>query len=207
MARLRQNRPHRHPALALAFLALTSPGAHAAAPPWTPREGAELIGTAAPAWTHLRWIQGGPLTLGGLRGKAVLLRFWTDECPYCTATAPTLAALDRRFRNRGLVVVAVHHPKSRAGHDPEVVRRAARTLGLGFAVGTDEAWSMLRAYGVGTHFKRFTSVTFLIDTAGVIRFVHDGGELHPGGGEGHHECDLAYQALMSAIEDLLPSRR
>src|SRR5262245_41689634 len=50
-------------------------------------EGADLIGTTAPTWRGLQWLQGGPLSLEQLRGKVVLIRFWTAGCPLCTHTA------------------------------------------------------------------------------------------------------------------------
>jgi peroxiredoxin len=101
------------------------------------------------------------------------------------------------------VVVGLHHPKSEAARDPSLVREAARDLGFEFPVGLDNEWTTVRAYGVGRIFKRYTSVSFLIDRRGIIRFVHDGGEYHPGAEPGHEECGAAYRALESAIETLL----
>ena len=52
-----------------------------------------VLGKPAPDWPELRWAQGGPLALSDLRGKVVLVRFFTDpDCPYCSATAPALKA-------------------------------------------------------------------------------------------------------------------
>ena len=188
----------------LALLAGLTAGitAHAA---WTPNEGRDLIGTRAPEWRGIRWIQGGPLSLADLRGKVVLLRFWLTDCPYCTRTAPALRDLFERYRGRGLVVVGIHHPKSRGARDPAKVEEAARELGMAFPIGQDNDWTTIRAYGVGTHFQRFTSVSFLIDASGTIRFVHDGGEFHGGGGADHRECNEAFEALESEIGKLLSS--
>ncbi len=173
------------------------------APGWEPEEGADLIGTQAPEWQGIEWLQGGPLTLSGLRGKAVLLRFWLVDCPYCAASAPALRELWDRYRERGLVVVGLHHPKSEAARDPAVVARGARSLGFDFPIGTDDEWATIRAYGVGTKLRRFTSVSFLIDRKGTVRFVHDGGEFHAGGGEDHERCNAAYAALIEKIEEAL----
>ena len=144
---------------------------------WTPNEGAELVGTRAPELRGLTWIQGGPLTLAKLRGHPVLLRFWTDGCQLCHDSAPSLNALDEKYAPRGLVVIGVHHPKSDASKSPDVARRAARELGFGFPVATDPEWTTVRAFGVGAHFKSFTSVSILVDGEGTIRWVHDGGVL------------------------------
>jgi peroxiredoxin len=173
----------------------------AAPRPWIPTEGGALIGTRAPEWKGIEWIQGEPTTLADLRGKVVLVRFWLMDCAYCTRTAPALRELSKRYEDRGLVVVGLHHPKSDPARDPKAVARAARALGLDFRVGLDNDWETIRAYGVGRVFQRFTSVTFLIDRQGIIRFVHDGGEFHEG--EGHAECNAAYRALEAAIVEAL----
>ena len=165
-----------------------------------------MIGETAPEWKGVEWIQGEPTTLAALRGKVVLVRFWLMGCDYCTRTAPALADLSERYRDRGLVVVGLHHPKSDSARDPKAVARAARRLGFHFRVGLDNDWETIRAYGVGRVFKRFTSVTFLIDRQGLIRFVHDGGEFHEGG-NGHAECNAAYRALEAAVGDALAVRR
>jgi peroxiredoxin len=189
--------------IAILGLALAAP---AAATEWAPAEGAELVGTVAPEWSGLRWIDGGPLSLARLRGKVVLVRFWSDGCPYCEKTAPALRALDERYRKRGLVVVGIHHPKPPGASDVQVVARAARALGFTFPVATDPEWKTIGAYGVPSRFTRFTSVAFLIDRRGVVRWVHDGGEFHPGGGEGHERCNAAFDSLGAAIERLLAVR-
>lgn len=174
---------------------------HAATPgpDWTPREGTSLLGKAAPEWTGLRWIQGGPTTLASLRGRVVLLRFWLVGCPYCTRSAPALRELWQRHKDQGLVVVGVHHPKSPQSEDLATVARGARALRFEFPIATDQDWTTLGAYGVGRVFQRFTSVSFVIDRSGVFRFVHDGGEFHRGGGAEHASCNAAFEALDAAI--------
>jgi len=203
---VKRNRLPKLTACGAALLSVLALGEPAAAI-WVPREGGDLLGTSAPEWSGIRWIQGGPLTLAELKGKVVLLRFWLVDCPYCVRTAPALRELWDRYRGRGLVVVGLHHPKSEAARDPSVVARAARELGFDFPLGLDDDWTTIRAYGVGTRFRNFTSVSFLIDGRGIIRFVHDGGEFHAGGGPDHRECNAAYRALETAIENLLPGNR
>ncbi len=179
--------------------AVPSPIAGLADLPWLPAEGLELIGRGAPQWEGIDWIQRGPLTLGSLRGKVVLLRFWLTGCSYCTRTAPALNALDRRYRERGLVVVGLHHPKSAYTRERDVVRAAARELEFEFPVGTDDRWTTLERYWTGSSKRAFTSVTFLIDRDGIIRFLHDGGEFFPGAGA----AGSAYRAIEEMVERLL----
>jgi peroxiredoxin len=190
---------------ALAAALCSAPQLHAAA--WQPAEGKSLIGTRAPQWRGIQWLQGGPLSLAALHGKVVLLRFWLVDCPFCAATAPALKELSEHYGDRGLVVVGIHHPKAEELQDPAVVAKAAHAFGFTFPIGIDNEWQTIRAYGVGTTFQRFTSVSFLIDREGVIRFVHDGGEFHQGGGPKHAQCNAAYEALKEAIEEALGDSR
>ena len=76
-------------------------------------KGAELIGSQAPAWGALRWLQSEPMKLGELRGRVVLVRWWTETCPFCAASAPALRELHDTYQGRGLVVVGMYHPKPR----------------------------------------------------------------------------------------------
>jgi thiol-disulfide isomerase/thioredoxin len=184
--------------LLIALLLVTATGGIAHAE-WAPKEGGALVGTRAPELVGLRWLQGGPFTMEKLRGKVVLIRFWTDGCQFCSSTAPSLKELDARYRDQGLVVIGVHHPKSKDS-DPE---KSMRELGFTFPVATDKDWQTVKGWGVGTTFKTFTSISYLVDKEGVIRFVHDGGEWHTGGGKGHEKCQAGYDALTSTLAQLL----
>jgi peroxiredoxin len=184
----------RRRALQLFVASLAAPAR--AASVWAPAEGRELIGTPAPAWRGLHWLAGGPLDLAHLRGRPIFVRFWTNDCPFCHDSAPALGELWQRYRARGLLVVGIHHPKSPRSHAE--IRAAARALGFHFPIATDPEWATVRAYGVGSTFRRFTSVSFLIDRCGLIRFVHDGGTLAQGG--------PAHATLLTAVEAALAAR-
>src|SRR5713226_1595925 len=112
--------------LVAATLALAGVTANERAPAWALTDGRELLGTRAPELRGVEWRQGGPLTLVGLRGKGVLIRFWLTGCAYCEATAPALNELHDAYAAKGLVVVGLHHPKSDETRDRAVVERAAR---------------------------------------------------------------------------------
>jgi peroxiredoxin len=168
---------------------LAVPGAARAADP-----AAALLGTRPPEWQASRWIGSRPLRLADLRGRVVLVRWWTAGCPYCSATAPSLRALHERYGARGLTVVGMYHHKDATPFRPEVFEETARKYGFTFPVAVDDDWRTLRAWmrGVDTG---FTSVTFLLDKQGVVRHVHPGGEYRPG--------DAGYTRLAEAIERLL----
>src|SRR5437868_12467326 len=69
-----------------------------------------VIGQPAPSWDELHWL-GTPQKLAALRGKVVLIRWWSDECPLCKSTLPGLGRLYDEHQKEGLVVVGVYHPK------------------------------------------------------------------------------------------------
>lgn len=166
-----------------------------------------IVGTASPEWANERWVQGGPLTLAGLRGKVVLIRFFTDpQCPFCSATAPALNEFDREFGPRGLVVVGFYTPKPRPRATPtEEVRKVVEAYGFRFPVAVDDDWATLkrlwldRASGAG-----WTSASLLIDRRGVVRHVHPGGVFAKNSPDPRARHD--YTEMRSAIEKLLEER-
>ncbi len=169
-----------------------------------PDSGAEMLGRRAPEWSFERWVRGPALTPENLRGKVVLLRWWTDGCMYCAATLPGLERLRKRYGPEGLLVIGVYHPKPpRAVSDRDIVTNANR-LGFKGPIAVDERWTTLQRYWLdGNPQRRFTSVSFLIDRDGLIRWVHGGGEYHPSTDPEHARCDLEYRGLVSAIEQAL----
>ena len=161
-------------------------------------EGADLIGKPAPGWEVTEWL-GAPVAFGSLRGKVVLVRwFMSSECPYCSATAPALNALHVDYKDRGLVVIGMYHHKRPEPLDVEKVRGWARDYGFQFPVAIDRDWKTLRRWWLAGHQRQFTSVSFLLDKRGVIRHIHPGGTLAPGGAD--------YAALRMKIEALLAEK-
>lgn len=142
---------------------------------------AAMLGTAVPEWPAKppdQWVQGGPLTLAGLRGKVVLIRFFMDaDCPYCRATAPSLNAFQETFAERGLVVVGFYTPKPRPrAVTPEEVRGYVNAYGFTFPVAIDADWGALhRLWLDRVPNATFTSASLLIDRHGILRHVQEGG--------------------------------
>ena len=86
---------------------------------------------AAPEFAGIsEWLHSKPLTLQRLRGKVVLVDFWTYSCINCLRTLPHLEAWDKRYRKAGLVIVGVHTPEFAFEHVPANVREASRKLGV-----------------------------------------------------------------------------
>jgi thiol-disulfide isomerase/thioredoxin len=168
-----------------------------------PEDGAELIGRRAPAWSFERWIRSSALTPQDLRGKVVLLRWWTEGCDLCTATLPGLETLRKRYGRDGLVVIGVYHPKPpRAVSDRDILAFANR-LGFRGPIAVDQRWSTLERYWLADHERGFTSVSFLLDRDGLIQWVQAGGEYHPSDDPKHARCDRDYRALEQELATLL----
>lgn len=175
------------------LLGATSLGAGVAA------EGDQLLGTRPPEWTAEHWLNTEPLALEDLRGRVVLVRFWTGPgCPYCRASAPALNEWHERYAEDGLTVVGLYHHKGRGGRngaDPAAVAAYADELGFEFPLAIDPGWKTLRAWWLDGHSRGWTSVSFLLDRDGVIRHVHPGGQYVKG--------DAAYAEMEAAIQRLL----
>lgn len=168
---------------------------------WKPKEGLELIGTQAPSLNGLKWLNVEPLDMEDLRGKVVLIRFWLVGCPLCERTAPALVELYNKYKDQGLIVIGIHHPKSERTKDPQLVRRTAEGFRLTFPIAQDNNWKVINSYWLGEEERSFTSVSFLIDKKGIIRFVHDGGEFYRS--ESDQDADHAYQTIEEKIQELL----
>jgi|RhiMetdeSRZDD1v2_1073273.scaffolds.fasta_scaffold411754_3 peroxiredoxin len=155
----------------------------------------QLIGTKAKDWQVKDWLNANPVQLKDLSGEVVLVRWWTEGCPFCSATAPSLNEFYDQFHSRGLEVIGFYHHKSDQPLDPERVRRYAKQLGFKFPVAIDYDWNTLRSWWLDKSSESWTSVSFLIDRKGIIRHVHPGGQYVRG--------DAAYTALKAKIEQLL----
>ena len=168
---------------------------------------AELLDKPARAWSFDRWLDSPPLTLESLRGRVVLLRWFNTDCRYCGNTLPALETLRTRYAAQGLVIVGVFHPKPIHAVSDAFVRRTARKLGFHGPLAVDERWSTLNRWWLAGHPDRnWTSVSFLIDREGRVRWAHGGGEYHPSSDPRHARCDASYAELERTIRKLLGDR-
>jgi cytochrome c biogenesis protein CcdA/thiol-disulfide isomerase/thioredoxin len=159
----------------------------------------------APEFTGISsWLNSRPLTLSGLRGKVVLVDFWTYSCVNCLRTLPFLRAWDKAYRADGLQIVGVHTPEFAFEHEVGNVRSAVRRLGVHYAVAIDNDYGTWNAYR-----NQFWPAKYLIDRDGHIRFVHFGE-----GAYGETErvirnllAERSARALVSAaIAEAMPTR-
>jgi thiol-disulfide isomerase/thioredoxin len=116
------------------------------------------------------WINAAaPLTAGGLRGKVVLVDFWTYSCVNCLRTLPHIKAWHERYNGRGLVVLGVHTPEFDFEKDPANVRRAVLQQGIAYPVAQDNDFKTWRAFG-----NRAWPTHYLVDKKGIVRHVQVG---------------------------------
>jgi cytochrome c biogenesis protein CcdA/thiol-disulfide isomerase/thioredoxin len=115
------------------------------------------------------WVNTQPFDLQELRGKVVLLDFWTYSCVNCLRTLPYLKDWDARYRSKGLVIVGVHTPEFDFEHDLGNVRTAIDRLGVRYPVALDNAYGTWEAYS-----NQYWPAEYLIDQSGHVRHVHFG---------------------------------
>jgi len=130
------------------------------------------------------WLNSPPLTAEGLRGKVVLVDFWTYTCINWLRTLAYVRAWHEKYRDLGLVVVGVHTPEFRFEHDPENVRRAAQEMRVEYPIALDPDYGVWNDFG-----NRYWPAVYLADVEGRIRYHHFG--------EGDYDdCESAIQMLL-----------
>lgn len=115
------------------------------------------------------WLNTAPLTPDALRGKVVLVDFWTYSCVNCLRTLPYVRAWADRYRDDGLVVVGVHSPEFAFERDPANVRKAVADLRVDYPVALDNNFAIWRAFD-----NQYWPAHYLIDARGRLRYQHFG---------------------------------
>ena len=150
--------------------AVPVPTATLAPPP--PCEGARGgdVGDCAPEFAGTQeWLNSEPLSLDGLRGRVVLIDFWTYTCVNCIRTLPYLQSWHQRYAEDGLVIVGVHTPEFEFEKRLDNVRQATIDEGVAWPVVQDNEFSVWRSYN-----NRYWPAKYLIDHTGVVRYRHFG---------------------------------
>lgn len=115
------------------------------------------------------WINTPALTMAGLRGKVVLVEFWTFACSNCQAVQPWVVGWDARYAAEGLVVLAVHTPELSFERDLGNVRAAVSAAGLRYPIAVDPEYATWNAFQ-----NRYWPALYFVDKRGHIRHVHYG---------------------------------
>jgi cytochrome c biogenesis protein CcdA/thiol-disulfide isomerase/thioredoxin len=115
------------------------------------------------------WLNSEPLVLSNLKGKVVLIDFWTYSCINCVRTLPYITAWDRLYRDKGLVIIGVHSPEFEFEKNIDNIKSAVARYGIGYPVAVDnnlETW---------VNFKnRYWPAHYLIDQNGQVVYTHFG---------------------------------
>lgn len=127
-----------------------------------PYPGPEIAGINA-------WINSSPLTNADLRGKVVLIDFWTYSCINCLRTLPYLKAWYAKYHARGFEIIGVHAPEFEFEHDLANVKQAVAKLGILYPVALDNDYVTWRNYQ-----NQFWPAHYLIDKQGNVVYVHFG---------------------------------
>src|SRR4051812_4453130 len=131
-----------------------------------------VLGTAPEFTGTQRWFNtpgGRPESLRSLRGRVVLVDFWTYTCINCIRTLPYLKAWDRRYRRAGLAIVGVHTPEFAFEHDAGNVARAIGRFGVRYPVAQDNENATWDAYG-----NEYWPADYLVDARGRVRYASFG---------------------------------
>ena len=127
------------------------------------------LGQPAPEVTGAPWITGGPLSMQALRGRVVLVEFWTYGCVNCENVIPQLRAWHEKYGPTGLVVVGVHSPEFPWEKRRDKVVAATKRFGIRYPVVQDNDFAIWNRWGV-----RAWPTMLLVDRQGVVRYRHIG---------------------------------
>jgi cytochrome c biogenesis protein CcdA/thiol-disulfide isomerase/thioredoxin len=148
-----------------------------------------VLGPAPEFLGTQRWFNTHPLTMATLRGRVVLVDFWTYTCINCIRTLPYVKSWDARYRDQGLTIVGVHTPEFAFERNASNVSAAIERQGIRYPVVQDNAYGTWNAFG-----NQAWPAKYLIDARGQVRYVHLG--------EGEYEeTEAAIRTLLAEAGD------
>ncbi|SAK92615.1 redoxin domain-containing protein [Caballeronia temeraria] len=131
---------------------------------------AQINDNVAPEFAGIHhWHNSEPLALAQLRGKVVLVDFWTFACGNCINTLPAVKSWNQKYKDKGLVVVGVHTPEFPFEQDTNNVKRAIERFGITYPVAQDNRYATWAAYG-----NQYWPAFYLIDKHGRVAYTHFG---------------------------------
>jgi thiol-disulfide isomerase/thioredoxin len=137
------------------------------------------------------WLNSAPLTAADLRGRVVLVQFWTFTCINWLRTLPYIRAWAEKYENDGLLVLGAHTPEFWFEHDLENVRRAVKDMQIEYPVAVDNDYAIWDAFA-----NRYWPALYFVDAEGAIRDHHFG--------EGRYEqSERVIQQLLAVDRELV----
>jgi thiol-disulfide isomerase/thioredoxin len=140
-----------------------------AKPAATAAEALPVEGQAPSLSGAVEWLNSPPLTIEALRGKVVLVDFWTYSCINCLRAIPYVRAWAEKYKDQGLVVIGVHAPEFAFEKNVENVRQAIKDLKIDYPVAIDNDYAIWRAFN-----NSYWPAHYFIDAEGRIRHHHFG---------------------------------
>lgn len=130
---------------------------------------------AAPNFSGInQWFNSGPLNIASLRGRVVLVNFWTSGCINCVRTLPHVTRMHALYHDKGLVVVGVHTPEFPFERSAASIQAAIARHGIHYPVAQDNDYATWKAYG-----NHYWPAQYVIDKSGRIALTHLGEGNHP----------------------------
>jgi thiol-disulfide isomerase/thioredoxin len=127
------------------------------------------VGIKAPDITSQTWLNSAPIHLADLKGKVVMVEFWTFGCYNCRNVEPHVKEWHQKYAGQGLVVIGVHSPEFSYERNLDKVTRYLKEHDIRFPVPIDNDFSTWNRYG-----NRYWPAMYLIDKQGMVRYVRVG---------------------------------
>lgn len=125
---------------------------------------------AAPDFTGIgKWFNSAPLKVADLRGKVVLVNFWTYGCVNCVNTLPHVTQLYSKYKDKGFVIVGIHTPEFPFEHSSNSVQAALKRHGITYPVAQDNKSATWNAYR-----NQYWPAQYIVDQSGRIVYSHAG---------------------------------
>jgi thiol-disulfide isomerase/thioredoxin len=129
-----------------------------------------VVNQVVPEFTGINhWLNSDPLTMQQLRGKVVLVDFWTYTCINCIHVLPYVKTWNDKYKDQGLVVVGVHTPEYSFERDTDNVQKAIKRLGITYPVAQDNHYATWSAYD-----NQYWPAFYLVDKKGRVVYTHFG---------------------------------
>jgi thiol-disulfide isomerase/thioredoxin len=127
------------------------------------------VGVPAPEISEQSWLNSGPMQISELKGKVVLVEFWTFGCYNCRNVEPYIKVWHQKYADKGLVVIGVHAPEFSHERSVANVQRYVREHAIRYPVAIDNDFSTWNRYN-----NRYWPAIYLIDKRGIIRYLRIG---------------------------------
>lgn len=137
-----------------------------------------------------QWVNSEPLTMKQLRGKVVLVHFWTHGCYNCVNNYPHYKAWQDRYAGKDVVIVGIHTPETPGERAVEEIKSQADKNGLKFAIAVDNDGANWKAWN-----NRYWPTVYVVDRRGVVRYGWEG-ELSYKGADGEEQVRKRVDALL-----------